>query len=368
MKIILLLLSLLLLFSCSNESTSEFSPDKLSTIKLNSVFDSDSEGINFGFIRNIQLDSFGNIYVSDEGSNSIFIFSSDGNLIKEFVNRGQGPGEYSTLAQISIKDNRLYIIDSSNLKVIEYEVENENAKLTHIEDTLYPDRAFRKVVNFWPWDDNTYLFVFGEGFSRHNLWEPKFERLQFFDKTTEEYTQLFQLPQLERFLYSNGNSFGIRTLPYGSKPTFELTNGNLFYGHNSETEIYNLNFEDTTSSETVIKFNIDSDTVSEEERQSVLNDDFYRNRNLTNEIREQLPEFLPYYDTFVIDDEENFWLAMNYDGNRNGNLWWVFNSAGEGLYQIELDDPVIFKNIANGSAYGVKESEMGEQSFVKYSF
>jgi len=232
----------LFLVSCSESSGQPFSPQNFSTVYFDIEFDlSDSEKVNFGYIRNIYVDLYDNIFVADAGTNSILIFSPGGQLIKDFRNQGQGPGEFLTLAQIYINHNSLFIVDSQQLKVSEFEILNDEGDLIHISDTIYPDRAFRRVVNFWSWDKNRFLFVFGEGFSAHDLWKPKFEVVEFFDKKTKKYEQAFRSPQKEYFRYSNDRGFGVRPLPYGTKPTFAYSDKQLFYGHNSKFEIFKWN-------------------------------------------------------------------------------------------------------------------------------
>ncbi|WP_176719498.1 6-bladed beta-propeller [Rhodohalobacter halophilus] len=358
----------LLMIACSSDSDSEFNQEQLSEIELSVEFDlSESGDIDFGFIRNIYLDSFENIYVADAQRNSILILDQNGELIREFNNRGQGPGEYLTLAQIFVNNQSLYIVDSNQLKVSEFQIENDLGELTHIEDFIYPDRAFRRVVNFWPYDDENYLFVFGESFSQHDLWDIKYERLELFDKTSQVYTEVYQLPQREYFRFSNSGGFGIRVLPYGTKPIFSKNNGDIFYGHNSELTINKFNFQNPENSTQVLEKVLEPTPVSSQERQSILEDEYYASRNAESEIREQLPEIWPLYETFLIDDNEYIWVAVNLEGFKNGELWWVFNNEGEGLYQAKLKEPIIFHTIKNGKAYGVTESELGVHSLITFN-
>lgn len=357
-----------LMIACTSEPDSELNQEQFSEIVLSVEFDlSESNDIDFGFIRNIYVDSFNNIFVADAQSNSILIFDQNGELIQEFSNRGQGPGEYQTLAQMYVENQSLYIVDSSQLKVSEFRIENDLGELTHINDFIYPDRAFRRVVNFWPYDDDNYLFVFGEGFSPNDLWESKYERLELFNKFSREYTEVYQLPQREYFRFSNDRGFGVRPLAFGTKPIFSKEDGELFYGHNGDTRIYQLDFQSPENSTQVFEIPIEPSQVSSQERQSILDDEYYANRNVQNEIREQLPEVKPLFENFLIDDDGHFWVAVNQENFQNGKLWWIFNSDGERLYQTKLKDSVIFHEIKNGKAYGVKESEFGVQSLISFS-
>ncbi len=368
MRKLLLLLITVVLISCTSNSESEFNYEDLTEIELAVELDlSQSNEIDFGFIRNIYLDSFENIYVADILRNSILIIDQNGELVREFNNRGQGPGEYLTLAQIYVKNQSLYIVDSNQLKVSEFQIENEFGDLTHVEDFIYPDRAFRRVVNFWPWDNENYLFVFGESFSPHDLMNQKYESLELFNKNTQEYTEVYKLPQMEYFRFSNSGGFGIRPLPFGTKPVFNFSKGEIFYGHNSELTINRLDFQTPSNSTQVFELTSEPIPVSNQKRQSVFEDEYYISRNAINDIREQLPDFWPLYETFIVDDETNIWLAVNREGFREGELWWIFNSDGKGLYQVKLNEPIIFHTIRNGKAYGFSESEFGVQSLVKFA-
>lgn len=353
---------------CSRNEYLEFNEDTLETLSIHRDIDFSSlNNLDFGYIRSIYSDSNGNIYVLDWGRQSILIFSENGELIKEFVNRGEGPGEYLTIREIYIKNDFLYIVDNNQLKISKFKIINSEGDLTHIKDAIYPDRAFTRIDHFFVIDEDTYAFVFlKDGFSPHNLWDDKFAGLQLFDWKRQKYNEILEVPGREYFRFENGRGWGIRPLAFGTYPYFMFHEGEFYYGNNSEFNIdkYNLSGELVTTFQSI---NIDPISVPKNERMDEINDDYYVDRNIQKDAREQLPEEWRIYNSFLIDDENRFWISVNKQGKNEGELWWVFDEFGNGLYKVEPELPSKFLLIRNNNIYGIETSDLGVQSPVKYS-
>ena len=75
------------------------------------------------------MDKDDNIYVSDNGSYSLFKFSKEGKLIKIVGQKGTQPGEFSTLTLIKVINGRLYVCDRGNdrVQIVNTELEYVNS-------------------------------------------------------------------------------------------------------------------------------------------------------------------------------------------------------------------------------------------------
>ncbi len=68
--------------------------------------------------RDIALDSEGNIYITDAMRNNVQIYSSTGDLLLQFGEVGNAPGQFQLPAGIYIdKNDYIYIADSVNRRI-----------------------------------------------------------------------------------------------------------------------------------------------------------------------------------------------------------------------------------------------------------
>jgi len=75
------------------------------------------------FVTDLEIDSRGNLIIADGWQRrGIFIFSPNGNFIKELNRQGQGPGEYLTPVSIEISSrNDIWIVDVLGNKINIYD-------------------------------------------------------------------------------------------------------------------------------------------------------------------------------------------------------------------------------------------------------
>lgn len=70
--------------------------------------------------RGIAVDGDGNIFVSDTLFNAIQIFNNEGQLLMLLGREGMDKGEFALPAGIAIKDGRIFISDSYNMRIQEF--------------------------------------------------------------------------------------------------------------------------------------------------------------------------------------------------------------------------------------------------------
>jgi len=81
---------------------------------------------NFGGADSIAIGSEGNIYAVDSGSNSVYKFTPDGNLICKWGGQGSGDGQFSHSHGIAVDNNgTVYVADSYNQRIQKFTSDGE---------------------------------------------------------------------------------------------------------------------------------------------------------------------------------------------------------------------------------------------------
>lgn len=109
-------------------------------------------------------------YIFDRyGSNKLLAFDDKGNFIRSFGRKGQGPGEYLALQNISFKEDTLYLHDRLGAKLLVYDTTGvcvddirintqEVSQVTWLSDgfllyhSLYQDESFDNTREAWKID------------------------------------------------------------------------------------------------------------------------------------------------------------------------------------------------------------------------
>jgi hypothetical protein len=85
--------------------------------KLGDV-DSDNENLAFQSPGDMVEDRAQNIYIADENDCRIMKFDKDGNFLKSFGRKGQGPGEFSSIRSLTIDSaDQLHALDASQRRI-----------------------------------------------------------------------------------------------------------------------------------------------------------------------------------------------------------------------------------------------------------
>ncbi|MFP8488520.1 6-bladed beta-propeller [Gracilimonas sp. Q87] len=157
-KFFLLLILSLLLSSCNKNNESRIHPNSenipnpglenehIINKKINDFpnldFSSDQYSFtetlgddrNIGFIKDVEVDKSGRIFVLDDRQQKVLVYSSDGDFLQTIGRRGPGPGELSYAKSIELYEDSLLLI-SSRFRIEEYDISSDSI-------------SFNRTVNF----------------------------------------------------------------------------------------------------------------------------------------------------------------------------------------------------------------------------
>lgn len=89
------------------------------------IGENDDPRLRFYNATDAVSDASGRIFVQDSGNHRIQVFSPDGEYLMTIGREGQGPGEYSRLADIAIADDRIITRDGTNRRFTVWSTEGE---------------------------------------------------------------------------------------------------------------------------------------------------------------------------------------------------------------------------------------------------
>lgn len=106
----------------------EFSMDKYT---LSGLIGEDK---NIGFIKDVEVDKRGRVFLLDERQQRVLVYNSEGDFLQAVGRRGQGPGELTFAKSIALYQDSLLLI-SNRYRIEEYDI---------ISDSI----SFNRTINF----------------------------------------------------------------------------------------------------------------------------------------------------------------------------------------------------------------------------
>lgn len=88
---------------------------------------------NIGFIKDVEVDKAGRIFVLDDRQQKVLVYSSNGDFIQTLGRRGQGPGELSFAKSIDLYQDSLLLI-SNRYRIEEYNISSDSISFNRTVD------------------------------------------------------------------------------------------------------------------------------------------------------------------------------------------------------------------------------------------
>lgn len=205
----------------------------------------------FGTIARVGFDEAGNLYAFDRLAARIVVVGPDGNLVREFGRRGEGPGEFRDAAEMAVlADGRVLVVDMGHRAYQIFDSEGQFERMVRasggamfVVRRLYPEDGRESVV--------TSAEVVSVGWRRPENGSPDMvlpnlraiERIVFEedDATTETAVEAWVPPWHERTVRELAGGEGLRIIgPAGRRRAFEppllagvLPGGRIAYSDSS---------------------------------------------------------------------------------------------------------------------------------------
>jgi len=337
----------------------------------------DSDVILIGELGKITADRSGRVFISDSSSLIIHVFEPDGTYSGQLGRDGRGPGEFSSLKNLQIQNDRLYAFDFRQNRV---NIFNLNTLLLEETLSLAKNRGeFRELRGFYPSIDEFYVqsnsayiakFI-STGHANKVNWKNIDVKgtLYLLDRDGDLSGKYMEFTDEIRTIFPVRNvTFDIPLTPFFGKSLRAFTGDGKLYRDEpdhflikvySPDGIYERAFYYPRNRIPITQDSALHDRVLDE--LAILPELLIENINSVD-----LPEFWPVLTDMKIDDQDRLWIAATVD-DMSIYEWWVLEETGELISKFEWsrDEPI--EVIKNGYMYTREtDEETGLQQVVRY--
>lgn len=345
-------------------------PENAISFQKDAVY-GDSKKILIGKMGDLAVDSSGRVFIADVQKKLIDVFDPDGKFIAQLGRKGKGPGEFSYIKRLQIRNNFLYASDSNfgtrrvHIFTLDTLAGYKTIVLARNRSNYKPlATAYPGIYKIYVGNNGTYVAEFiSHGTNPTQRWQNKEIKGLLYPLDS---TGKIVSPKLIEFTeeirtYHRGSLLGL--LPV--KPFF----GNAFTALSSDNTIYWAGPEyfliKEYSPEGVYQrafyYPLKKIPLTRETAVKAGVRDLYI-RNMKNM---DLPPTWPVLTDMKIDDQDQLWVATTVE-DMNVYEWWVLKPNGELITKFTWPRDKPIQEVKNGYLYTQEEDKKGISQIVKY--
>jgi len=400
-KLHVLLIILTLIIACTKQKSPEF-PDAVKNLDHVTIYSGDIKPVYdvslkrevlYGenpnvilgsVIDGISVDVKGRIYIEDSNEYKIHIFNYDGSYLKSVGRKGRGPGEFQNIRIHRIDKDFLYVLDDRQFKLSVFDLKTLIHKKDYhlmLKDNNNPpswlkwtqkSRLFYKPIDFFIRPDGSYFIIFGApGIgSKNNINERTYE-VSVFDVKTNRYLRHDVLSFKwtgKNLVYEHDNGMLILfDVLYKRGSEFDYSGTHLVYGWTDDLLFKFYNNEGQY--ERAFYYPVELVKIKQEEIVALYTKTDKLGMLAREAVRkDDLPEFWPAFNLFLIDDQKRLWLSVFTDQPETYE-WWVLKESGKLITKFTWPRNRQIEVVKNDKVY-VRETDpvTGLQQVVRYGF
>lgn len=324
----------------------------------------DSGDVILGRISGIQTDDEDRIFISDDVEKRINIYTPDGNFVKSLGRKGQGPGEFEYIHNLSVDENFVYAMDFSKNLINAYTLNTlEFSSTIPMANDI---QSIDLLEGFYPTDfmvlaDGDILISYLKSFGHRESQSEKQDLIFRIDRDGRIHPEpTLQLESGDVLVLRTDNSISVFGAPFLVTTSVALTPDQKIVTNRSDTFLFKQ-FDEFGNYERAFYYPFPKNNLTRERALSQ-----YDNENYRRAVRNSdLPNTWPAIENFLIDDDGRFWIATIID-DESLLEWWVLNSEGELLAKQILPKTQTVEHVSNNYIYMREEDDMGMVEVVKY--
>ncbi len=289
-----------------------------------------AEEYMFGFLRSVQVDAEGNIYIADAEFTKIRVYDKTGRHLRSFGTSGQGPCEFDWLSRmVLMRDGSLAVLHGRRLTLFSK------------EGTCLREISLAKagsIIRAWP-DSRGRFYC-----DRFNMTpEGRSSELVRFDEKFEKAEQIATVD--EKLTFGQVNPILFRVV-------FNvLPDDRLFWADNREYAVHVV--DASGRAVRIILKEDDPVPVTEAEKRAI--EEERRKDGLPPTVNLVFPGRHPAIDTFVCDENGRLFVRTNARNRDGWKRWDVFDQRGVHILSFYLPEEDVLFTVREDKAYAIGE-------------
>lgn len=334
-----------------------------------------------GWIAGLEVDNSGNVYIGDISS-SIFIhvFGPNGRYVKQLGGKGSGPGEFSSISNMKIINDRLYIYDPFQFRINVFSLDTFNfSNVINVKPNAVNQDSLENLMGWFPYerffiDENTFLTSFLEHprdarsqASTYNLGKERIRKYYFLNRQGEIISQkLFEQrgPKDLIATVDGQHRYNFFPLPFLGNSLITISEDKYIFTNWTEDFLVKV-YAPSGDYLRAFYYPFSMKKLNRDELINRLdkNDDYIQTLVRNGEI----PEYWPVINSMVADDKNRLWLSTIPDSEDLIYEWWVLQDTGELIAKFRWPRNRSIEKIKDGYLYALEtEESTGKQTIVKY--
>lgn len=259
----------------------------------------------FGFIRDVEADDDGNVYILDSQNKEVRVFDRDGRHVRTFGREGAGPGEFQNPAVLKwTLQDELLVFDNSRRFLT---FDTAGGLVRSVSGGFVPGGFSAQTSAF---DENGRFFHAATLFPAPGAFPlDRPEVILGLDEAMQP-VDTISLPHFERPSWTwsarDGTSSSRVFVPFAPRRrwSFDET-GHIWFAISDEYRLFRQTVQGDTLQ--IIEREVTPLPVSAEEKAEAL-DDIRKRRSQVPIDPDEVPAFKPVIDGFIVDDQGYLWV------------------------------------------------------------
>lgn len=316
---------------------------------------SEGESFYFGTILDVAAATDGRIYVADADAGHVKVLTSDGSLVDTLGRKGEGPGEFQRLSQVTpARGDSLYVLDSGRRRVSVFAPSGQLARGLSVDPgqgfprrIMVPENRSGLVL------PHATIALSGEA-----------ERGTFVVRRLRPDGSVADTLVTKRRAPSHrAQREEVKLLiPIPFMPSLHAAlgpNNRVHVARGDSLAIVSYALDGGHRREVSIPF--ESVPVTNEEADRVLKN--YSDKRPMP--RGKIPATKPAFTDFLVDDEGRYWFGRP-TNHPDSTDWWVADPDEQRVATTTLPSEVQLHEVTNGRAYGQTTTDNGAPALVRY--